>query len=62
MIASTTGTPTSPTSSSVLRQPISRISAAVTGGAAANPTWPTKVCIANERPIRDLSTEPLRIA
>ena len=62
MIDSTTGTPTSPTSRSVLRQPISTISAAVTGGAAAKPTWPTKVWIENERPIRLASTEPLRIA
>src|SRR6059058_1398523 len=38
------------------------ISAAVTGGAAAKPTWPTKVWIENERPIRLASTEPLRIA
>ena len=57
-IASTTGTPTPPTSSSVSRQPISSISAAVTGGAAANPILPTKVCSANDRPRRDLSTEP----
>ena len=36
--------------------------AAVTGGAAAKPTCPTKVWIENERPIRLGSTEPLRIA
>jgi hypothetical protein len=36
--------------------------AAVTGGAAANPTCPTKVCSENERPMRLGTTEPLRIA
>ncbi len=59
---STTGTPSSPTSMTLERQPIATIRTAITGGAAENPRLPLNVCSAKERPIRSLSTEPDRIA
>ncbi len=42
-IVSTTGTPRSPTKVNAPRQPISRVKAAVAGGATAKPMLPTKV-------------------
>ena len=57
-----TSTPSSPTSIRLTRQPTDTISTAITGGAAANPRLPLNVCIANARPMRSLSTDPVRIA
>ena len=57
-----TGTPSSPTTIRLIRQPIATISTAMTGGAAAKPKLPLNVCSAKERPMRSLSTEPARIA
>lgn len=59
---STTGMPSSPTSSSAPRQPMTGSSKAITGGATAKPRLPVKLCSAKARPRNSLRMDPARMA